>query len=86
MSDSFFTRHLRDADERYFEHLAFTLKVGGTLVVIACVVVIHGLLPFLFTHTGSRMLDRLNADMAARRAHCQAKSGAKCAQKRPENG
>lgn len=86
MSDSFFTRHLRDADEGYFEHLAFTLKVGATMVVIACVVVIHGLLPFLFTHTGSQMLDRLNADMAARRAHCQAKSGAKCAAKRSENG
>ena len=82
MSDSFFTRHLHDADERYFEHLAFTVKVGGVLIVIACVVVIHGLLPFLFTHTGSRMLDRLNADMAARRAHCQAK----CAAKQGKNG
>lgn len=72
MTDSFLTRHLRDANEHYFEHLAFTIRVGATLVVIAAVVVVHGVFPFLFTHTGSRMLARLNATMAKRRARCEA--------------
>ena len=85
MSDSFLTRHLRDADECYFEHLAFTVKVGGVLVASAVVIVIHGLLPFLFTHTGSKMLCRLNEDMTARRTHCEAKRAAKQASNSIQN-
>lgn len=51
-----FTTHPREAGENYFEHLLFTLKMA--LRVIACggVLVIHGLLPFLFVKKASDMM------------------------------
>lgn len=67
------TRHLHDAHESYFQHLGFTLKVGATLILIALVAMIHGLLPFLFTHTASSLLCRLTEEMKARKETCQAR-------------
>jgi hypothetical protein len=72
MMDSFLTRHLRDAGETYFGHLGFTLKAGAILLLAAAVVVVHGILPCVCTHTGSNLLARLQAEMAARKAKCEA--------------
>lgn len=77
MTDSFLTKHLRDANESYFEHLGFTLRVGGTLIAIAVMAVIHGLMPFLCTHTASNMLCKLTAEMQARKALCAERGGYK---------
>ncbi len=75
--ESFLTRHLQDADESYLQHLGFTLKVGITLIAIAFIAILHGLLPFLCTHTASSMLAHLTADMQARKAACEARRGLK---------
>ena len=77
----FFTKHLHDANESYFEHLAFTIKVGGTLIMIGIVAVLHGLLPFIFTHTASGMLCTLMDKMKARKALCEARSSCSAADK-----
>ena len=52
-------RHLGDADESYFEHLRFAIKVG-TLAIgggLACFA--HALIPALFTTTGSSAIRRV---------------------------
>ena len=66
--NSFLTRHLEDAGEGYFEHLLFTLRIGFLLFVAAIVVIIHGLLPFIFVSTGSTMIGHVNALLSERRA------------------
>jgi len=70
---SLLTKHLHDANESYFEHLAFTVKVGVTLIVIGIVAMLHGLMPFVFTHTASGMLCKLMDEMKARKALCEAR-------------
>lgn len=72
--DSFLTQHLHDANESYFEHLAFTIKFAATLIVIAVIAVTHGLMPFLFTHTASTMLCKLMDEAKARKAQCEKSS------------
>lgn len=75
--ESFLTQHLHDADESYFEHLGFTIKVGVTLIVAALLAMIHGLFPFILTHTASTMLCRLTSEMQARKNACEARHRAK---------
>jgi hypothetical protein len=53
-----FTEHPEAAGETYGAHLRFTLRVAGQLLACCCLMVIHGLLPFLFTHAAS---DRFQA-------------------------
>lgn len=69
--DSFLTQHLHDANESYFEHLGFTIKFAATLVVVAVIALIHGLMPFLFTHTASTMLCKLMDEAKARKKICE---------------
>lgn len=77
--DSFLTKHLHDAHESYFEHLLFTLRFAATMVVISIVAVIHGVLPFLCTHTASGMLCKLMDEVKARKAMCEARGNCKSA-------
>ncbi len=69
--DSFLTQHLYDANETYFAHLGFTIRFAATLIVIAAIALIHGLMPFLFTHTASTMLCKLMDEAKARKAQCE---------------
>ena len=67
------TQHLHDANESYFEHMAFTLRVSALLTFAGLAVLIHGLCPCVFTHTGSRTIEKLNAELQQRRMACEAK-------------
>lgn len=69
--DSFLTQHLHDANESYFVHLGFTIRFAATLSVIAVIALIHGLMPFTFTHTASSMLCKLMDEAKARKARCE---------------
>lgn len=51
-----FTEHPRLANETYFQHLGFTLGMAGRLIVCSFALIIHGLFPFLCTHTTSRQM------------------------------
>jgi hypothetical protein len=62
-----FTEHPASVGENYFEHLrqasGFAVSmIGGGL---ACLV--HAILPFLFTHTGSSVVTTLNTRMVTHR-------------------
>lgn len=72
----FLSKHLHDANESYFEHLGFTIKVGCKLIAIGIVAMLHGLMPFIFTHTASGMLCKLMDEMKARKALCDERSRA----------
>ncbi len=69
--DSFLTRHLHEADENYFVHLAYTTKTALMLIISGIVVFIHGLVPFLFVHTGSCMIEAIYAGLKTRREACE---------------
>ncbi len=71
-NDSFMTRHLHHAGEGYFEHMLFPLKMAGRLVVIAFVVFVHAIFPFLFTRTGSNMFNQLHDELQQRLNMCEA--------------
>lgn len=62
-----FTNHPASVGESYFEHMAtsfsFSIRMFGGSV--ACLV--HGLLPFLFTRTGSNQIRILHDRMVAHR-------------------
>jgi len=54
------TEHPASVGETYLEHLGFAARFGGTMILggIACVV--HGVLPFLCTTSGSRRVRALH--------------------------
>ncbi len=72
-NDSFITRHLAEAGESYGEHLLFTVKIGLRLVLAGLVVIIHGLMPFLFVHKGSCMIEDIYATLKSRKESCEQK-------------
>jgi hypothetical protein len=64
-----FTEHPASVGENYLEHLrhasgfAISMISGG----LACLV--HAILPFTFTHTGSAVITALNTKMVTNRQH-----------------
>jgi hypothetical protein len=61
-----FTRHPADVDETYGQHAAFAARMGLTLMAAGAAAMIHGLLPFAFETTASRLISRLHARMTRR--------------------
>jgi hypothetical protein len=63
-----FTEHPASVGETYGEHLAAASGFGLTLVTAGLACLLHGLLPFLFTTTGSDTVRRLYDRMVLARA------------------
>jgi hypothetical protein len=63
-----FTEHPKATGETYGEHALFTLRTGLLLAYCGIIILVHGILPFMFTRTASRHLDKLNAAMKKRAA------------------
>lgn len=61
-----FTEHPHATGETYLEHLWFTLSLGARLLYSAVAVMVHGIFPFLCTHTASRELERIFTIMKSR--------------------
>ena len=69
-----FTAHPREVGESYLEHGLFACRYGVKMTLGGLAAFVHGLLPFLFKTTGSRVtrelaeiLDASAARAAARR-------------------
>jgi hypothetical protein len=62
-----FTRHPRSLGETYLEHQRHALAFGGTMVLAGIACILHGLLPALFSTTGSRAVTRLYERMVLNR-------------------
>lgn len=52
-----FCAHPHEAGENYLQHLWFTLKLGMRLLFAGVTVIIHGIFPFLCTHTASKQIE-----------------------------
>jgi hypothetical protein len=61
-----FTSHPHSVGESYLEHLGVATRFGGTMIAGGVACVIHGLVPALFTRTGSGTVKRLNDRMTSR--------------------
>ena len=61
-----FTSHPRSVGESYGEHLGIAMHFGAAMIAGGVACCIHGLVPALFTKTGSGTVKRLHARMARR--------------------
>ena len=55
------TRHLREANEPYFEHMVFAARFGVWGVISGVTAIIHSVFPFLFVNTSSSAFRRMVA-------------------------
>ena len=63
-----FTKHPASVDETYLQHLAFACMFGCRMLAGGVACCIHGLLPFLFTSTGSSIVLDLHALLMRKRS------------------
>ena len=63
-----FTEHPAAVGESYVEHLGVATGFGGRMILGGLACLVHGILPFLFTSTGSRTIGLLHDRMVRNRA------------------
>jgi hypothetical protein len=66
MADNPLTRHLDEVGESYGEHLAVASRVGFRMIGGGLACLVHGVLPFLFSTTGSRTIRELHRGITKR--------------------
>jgi hypothetical protein len=62
-----FSTHPATVGESYWQHLRFAARTGLHMMAGGGACVVHGLLPFLFTSTGSRTIRYLAEQLEHRR-------------------
>lgn len=62
-----FTDHPDSVGESYGEHFGVATRFGARMIVGGLGAILHGVLPFLCTTTGSRTVDALHREMVAKR-------------------
>src|SRR5215212_5844648 len=62
-----FTKHPATVNESYAEHLATAWSFAFQMIGGGCACLLHGLLPFLFTTTGSSTIRELHERMVTNR-------------------
>jgi len=67
-----FTAHPHSVGETYFEHGVFAGRYGVKMMLGGLAALLHGIFPFLFQTTGSRITRELNAALDASRARAKA--------------
>jgi hypothetical protein len=68
MTEWSFTKHPESVGESYFEHMGNAFSFGLRMLGAGLACLIHGILPFLFTKTGSAMVAALHRQMTVRSA------------------
>ena len=63
-----FQQHPSDVGETYWEHFCHALGFALRLFVGASACLVHAILPFLFTSTGSTMINNLYSRMVQNRS------------------
>lgn len=63
-----FKEHPGSVGEGYFEHMAASFSFAVPLLSAAIAAFIHGVFPFCFVKTGSRIVTRLHERMVVNRA------------------
>ena len=65
--DVSFTRHPHEVGETYGEHFAVASGFGTSMILGGLACLVHAVLPFLCTTTGSRTIRRLHERMVTHR-------------------
>ena len=68
-----FTAHPHEVGESYLEHGLFACRYGAKMTAGGVAAFLHGLFPFLFRTTGSRITRELNATLEASGTRAQAR-------------
>ena len=68
-----FTAHPREVGESYLEHAAFACRYGAKMALGGAAALIHGVFPFLFRTTGSRITRELHAALEESGARAKAR-------------
>ncbi len=63
-----FTRHPASVGESYGKHFGVASRFGLRMIGGGLAALVHGVLPFLFTTTGSRTIEALHGEIVAKRA------------------
>ena len=63
-----FTAHPRKVGETYLQHGFFACRYGLRMLAGGAAALVHGVFPFLFETTGSRITRELNATLDQARA------------------
>ena len=66
-----FTAHPRDVGETYLEHALFACRYGAKMTFGGLAAFVHGVFPFLFQTTGSRITRELAATLEASAARAR---------------
>ena len=61
-----FTKHPKDVNETYFEHMCCAFKFHCTLLKLSLAAFVHGIFPFWFEKTASNGIRELNDCMEKR--------------------
>ena len=62
-----FTEHPASVGETYWQHLGCALSFGASMIIGGVACLLHGLLPFAFTKSGSRRIEILHRRMVTHR-------------------
>jgi hypothetical protein len=68
-----FTAHPNSVGESYLEHGLFACRYGAKMTAGGLAALLHGIFPFLFQTTGSRITRELNATLEESRARAAAR-------------
>ncbi|NDF12420.1 MAG: hypothetical protein EB060_06385 [Proteobacteria bacterium] len=63
---SFFTSHLSEAQETYFQHLRFTTVLSARIFVVFLLLILHGIFPFWLTRAASDRIKVINKTLQER--------------------
>jgi hypothetical protein len=69
-----FTAHPHEVGETYLEHGLFACRYGARMTLGGVAAFLHGLFPFLFKTTGSRITRELNATLEASSSRARART------------
>ena len=58
-----FTRHPHSVGETYLQHSAFALRYGARMTAGGLAALVHGIFPFLFDGTASRITRELHREL-----------------------
>jgi len=73
MLQRMFLEHPRSVGETYLEHQRQAFGFAGAMFLAALACLLHGLVPSLFTRTGSRTIARLHDRMVVHRSQRSAR-------------
>ena len=68
-----FTAHPNSVGESYLEHGLFACRYGAKMTAGGLAALLHGVFPFLFQATGSRITRELHASLEESRARAAAR-------------